>query len=385
LNEKEMLNAFPSKRIFPVDGMAVTAEVWQEAHTYHRRQQQFHAMAAHGPGIVTGLEVIGSDPADSSLYIRPGIAVDSYGQTVVLPESMAYDLGAAQGLLYLLLTHGESHPQADGDQEDGPHHVFAQFGIEAVSALPEAAHVELARIRRQGRDAPIVDAKDASLPGHNEIDLRFRRMIGANAQAPLMLAVSYAGGPEGRRHGHGASFLARALRHGGQPAWVDDGVPLSSELEPYALVYLVGEQAFQLSREEMNVLYAYLQGGGVLLVESCRHSTSGGEPPSDASFFELFASMGIQIEEPDRHHPLLQEPFLFSAPPPGFETEGTPQVLTGGGVIFSTFDYGCLWNGERRGGPATREEIRTAMEWGNNIVAYALGRHGTMESEGEGA
>jgi hypothetical protein len=382
LNQKEMLQAYPSKRVFPVDGMAVTADVWQEAHAYHRRQQQFHAATAHGPGIITGLEVIGSDPADSSLYIRPGLALDTHGQTVVLPEPMAYDLGEARGTLYLLLTHSESHPRPESDQEDGPHHIYVQFGIEAVSDLPETAHVELARIRRQGRDAPIVDAKDRYLPGPNEIDLRFRRQVGAQVQPPVVLGVSYTGGTEGRRHGQGVGLLARSLRTSGQPAWFDDGVPLGDNLSQYAIVCLVGDETFQLSRDEMNALYAYLQGGGILLVESCRHTATGAEPPADASFFDLFASMGVETEELSSDHPLLQGPYLFSVPPPGFETEGTPQVLAGDGVIFSTCDYGCLWGGERRSGPATRDEIRTAMEWGSNIVAYALGRQGTAESEG---
>jgi len=50
-------------------------------------------------------------------------------------------------------------------------------------------------------------------------------------------------------------------------------------------------------------------------------------------------------------------------------------VVISDAVIFSTHDYGCLWQGERRGGSASREEIRSAMEWGSNVVAYALARH----------
>jgi hypothetical protein len=72
------------------------------------------------------------------------------------------------------------------------------------------------------------------------------------------------------------------------------------------------------------------------------------------------------------------EPHLFAAPPPGFETDGTPKVVVGaaaaGRVVWSMCDYGCLWQGERRGRAASREEIRTAMEWGANVVTYALNR-----------
>jgi hypothetical protein len=70
----------------------------------------------------------------------------------------------------------------------------------------------------------------------------------------------------------------------------------------------------------------------------------------------------------------LVEPFLFGASPPGYETEGAPTVSAGDGVVFSTHDYGCLWQGKRRDRAASREEIRSAVEWGSNIVAYAVER-----------
>lgn len=383
MNREDVLRGFPRKRIEPVDGMAVTADVWREAHDYHRLQQRYHALLAHGSGIVVGLEVIASDPPDSSVFILPGIAVDTEGRTIVLPEPTAFDVAKSQGLFYLLLTHAESVPQADEDREDGPLYVHAQFGIEARSALPDAPYVELARIRRQGPDAPLADAKDASRPAANEIDQRFRREIGAAQPEAITLAVSYAGGAASREHGQGATHLARALRRAGQQVWVDGDVTLSPDLEAYTLVYLVGQDAFQLDRDKMNALYAYLQAGGTVLVESCRQAVTG-DPAADAAFSDLLASMGVQLEPLPPGHRLLTEPFLFAAPPPGFETEGEPQVLLGGGVIFSTFDYGCLWRGERRGQPATREEIRTAMEWGANLVAFAAARRRRASTRSEG-
>jgi hypothetical protein len=165
---------------------------------------------------------------------------------------------------------------------------------------------------------------------------------------------------------------------------VDDSVPLAPGLEAYSLVYLVGRDAFQLSADEMNAIYAYLQGGGTVLIESCRHGMPDGDPPADASFADLLASMGIEIEELQAGHGLLSDPFLFSAPPPGFETEGEPRVSVGGGVLFSASDYGCLWRGLRRDRAASREEIRAAMEWGGNIVAYAGQRRGNAREGGKG-
>ncbi len=76
MDNKDLLQEFPAKRIKPVDGLAVTAKVWEEAHEYHRQRQRFHAMLNHGAGVVTGLEVIASDPPDTAVYVQPGIALD---------------------------------------------------------------------------------------------------------------------------------------------------------------------------------------------------------------------------------------------------------------------------------------------------------------------
>jgi len=378
---------FPTKRIEPVDGLAVTAAVWKEAHDYHRAQQRFHNLFSHGPGIIAGLEVSASDPPDSTLYILPGMAVDQRGETIVVTEPVAYDVGTAHGFLYLLLSHEQSRPRSSGSPEE-PLYIHAEFGIEVRSTLPDTPCVELARLRRQSRDSALLNAQDAEHPGPNEIDLRFRRVQGTVPQSIASVAVSHAGSAKGDKasdlpHERGAIYLARALRNSlgslDVPIGsVDLGVPLAPGLESYTLVYLVGHGAFQLNRDEMNALYTYLQGGGTLLFESCRREVDGDNPPADASFSDLLASLGISCQELQPGDSLLVEPHLFAAPPPGFETDGTPKVVVGaaaaGRVVWSMCDYGCLWQGERRGRAASREEIRTAMEWGANVVTYALSR-----------
>jgi hypothetical protein len=178
--------------------------------------------------------------------------------------------------------------------------------------------------------------------------------------------------------GHGLSELALALRHAGKRIWVDDGIALDGRLADYALVYLVAAGKLELDRDEMTAIYDYLQQGGTLLFESCRsHSVDGG---ADTAFLDLLGSMGVELEPVKPGQRLLKEPHLFMKAPPGYETEGEPQVLTGSGVIYSTADYGCLWSGTRRGRAASREEIRTATEWGENILFDALARR--REAEG---
>lgn len=384
MNPEDLIRLFSTRRISPFDGMAVTADIWNEAHDYHRQRQRLHALFSHGTGIVTGLEVIASDPADSSVYILPGIALDPLGRTIVIAEPTAYDLSTADGWLHLTLSYGESRPRPDtsSDSEGGPMYVHAEFGIEAELDAPGANSVELARVWRQDAGYPVSDAQDPEHPGPNEIDLRFRHEIGAAPQKAAAVAVCYAGGDPIEHHGQGADYLVRSLRHSDNlHIWADLGAPITRDLERYAIVYLVGQQEFELSPEEMRAIYDYIQNGGTLFIESCRREITTGNPPADASFAGALKSWGFPLQRLQPGHDLLVQPYLFAAPPSGFETRATPAVLVGNGVIWSTNDYGCLWGGERRDGTPPREQIRTAIEWGTNIIAYALARRQRMKSE----
>ncbi len=376
--DKTLLQDFPTRRIKPFDGLAVTAAIWDEAHGYHRQRHQFHELLSHGPGIVSGLEVIASDPPDTSVYILPGVAIDAEGRAIVLNEPVTYDVGdQAEGRLYLLLSYGESRSKAE---EHGPVYVHSEFGIEVQPRPDDTRSVELARIRRQKRDALIFDAQESTHPGPNEIDLRFRRDVGAATQETVSLAViDVGGGMKDVRHSAGADYVARIFNRcrwsgGRYRVCVDHDIPIGPEMANYTLVYLVGHGAFQLEKAAMEALYAYMEQGGTLLIESCRHAIDSEEPAADTSFYNLMSDLGVELNELRSDHQLLREPFLFAVPPSGFETEGAPRVAVGESVIFSTYDYGCLWQGERRGGSASRSEVRAALEWGSNLVAYAVKR-----------
>jgi hypothetical protein len=382
--KEDLIRLFPTKRVSPFDGMAVTADVWAQAHEYHRQRQQLHALFNNGAGIVTGLQVIASDPPDSAVYILPGVAVDDEGQVIVLPKPRAYNMGTAQGYLYLLLTYGQSGPRADEDEPEGMRFLFDEFGIQATPILPSPPYVELARIWREGRETTIADAQDPSHPELNEIDLRFRQEIGRTLPKVARIAAKTLGDTPCPEHEQGISYLARACRRAGlYQAWVDKNVALDDRLSTYALVYLSARSTFQLERDEMNALYAYLQEGGTVLCEGCRQELTDKGSPADTSFADLLGSFGIELEALPANHDIVSKPNLFRVAPPGFETEGEPGIQIGRGVILSTYDYGCLWQGERRSGPASREEIRTALEWGGNILSWAAERRRGPRQEPE--
>lgn len=382
---RELVGLFPRKRIRAVDGMAVTAEVWEEAHEYHRQLARLHALLQHGAGIVAGLDVIAGDPADSTVYVMPGLAVDSIGQTILVPELRTYDLGTSVGTLYLIAAYQESRAQGEGNrvQEDAPLYVRSQYTLEAVIELPATPYVELARVRRRDAAASIVNAVDHEHVRVNEIDLRYRRLIGA-VQAPMLsIGVVTLRGAEGTRHGEGVAAVAAGLRRDNvAQAVVDRGLTLTSNLAAYDLLVVVGSAALQFTQDEMRALYAYWQSGGVIFYEGCRRNYSQGNPPADTAMVDLLQSFGVRLEPvqppgPDdnaaaAHQGLWRMPYLFAQAPAGFETQGAPLLRMGDGVLVSHADYGCLWRGLRRDRVAQRSEIRDALEWGGNLMMWAV-------------
>lgn len=367
---QELIKNFPIKRIKPLPGMAVTADVWEEAHQYHRQYQGYLTLLSHGAGIVAGLEVIASDPPDTSVYVLPGVAIDPAGQVIVLPQPIAYDIGHdIEGAIHLLISYNESQPRTDnGDQkEGGPLYIRTEFSITAQTTLPDEPRVELAQIWRSSREAVFKDASVPAAPGPNEIDLRFRREVGAPPE--IEVAVSYLGNVSDKKQGQGMNFLAQAINQTGRDyVRVEDDIKIGPSLLTKSLVYLVGQGRFELDQNEMTGLRNYVRRRrGTLLIESL-------DSQAEDSFQNFLSDKELAVEVIPSGHPLLTQPHLFSTPPIGFETHGSPKLLVGDGVIFSTHSYGLLWQGQRRGGPASREEIRTAMEWGSNIITYAAGR-----------
>ncbi len=368
---QEVLRLHPQRRVKAYDGMAVTADTWDLAHDTHRRLLEIHTRFAHGPGIVYGLEVFAGDPPGAQIYVQPGFAVDALGRTIVMPDQRGYDLRAVEGLIYLVLTYEESAPRPDGAySEDAPRYVYSEYALQAVLVPPQTPYIELARFRRQA-GAAMRNAQDAEQPGLNEIDLRSRTEVGAHTPTLVRAAVVMLGSAPDHGHAAGVGNLARSLRTGGvEQRMVVDVLPgLDRTLLNYDLLFLVGLEAVRLSREQIDALTAFRGAGGVVFYESCR-SQSTGDPIADAAFLELMAALGIALQPLADGHPLLRAPHFFAVPAEGFETQGTARLLAGDGVLFSTYDYGCIWNGRRRGRAAGRSEIRSALEFGQNLVAW---------------
>lgn len=391
----KLLNEFPTRKLAPDNGMAVTAEVWKEAHNYHDQYQRFHALLGQGPGILTGLNVAASNPADTSVIISPGVAIDTWGRLMVLREAMHYEIGETNaGLNYIWLRYRESNPRYDSTitDDEARRYQYPQILPGAGSTLTEFPHVKLARLRRRHRIATIFDAADPRHPDLDQIDLRIRQETGASSLQVTMVAVGQIGSVTNAlaRHFQGMSDLAQALNQTGPLALLNGGGQArilvdkldnwsETELNGYSLLYLVDQGAFSVSDQEATILKDYLNAGGTIFIESCCRDLEGAAP-SDTFFVKLAQSLEIELTDVPASKMsistplsrLLAEPFRFAVPPSGFEPQGSFKVAAG--VLASSYDYGCLWQGASRNQLPSREAIRTGLEWGGNIIAYAAAR-----------
>ncbi|MEM7029361.1 MAG: DUF4159 domain-containing protein [Chloroflexota bacterium] len=373
----KLLQEFPRRKLAPIDGMAVTGEVWREAHTYHDQYLRFHTLLGHGPGVLLGMQVTASNPADTSVNISPGVAIDSWGRLIVLPQAIRYEIGETlEGLNYLWLRYRESRPRHDSNITDDESRLyrFPQILPGAGATISEFPHVELGRIRRSTRIAKIVDAADPTNPTVDALDFRFRRDIGAPNTRILYAAAGQIGdvsdqtkhqmwGLQALGHGLKQMALAHPLH-----LMVDHVDWLTADLAPYNLLYLVGSGNAPLKLQEQEVARQFLEAGGTILIETSQRNQLNPASGSNQLTKNLARSLGRPLDDKAQQSPLLQSPFRFATPPPGYEKTG--QILLGDRLIVSTYDYGSLWLGHQRNGTPNRETIRSAMEWGANLMTY---------------
>lgn len=365
---KSNLNLYPQKKIQPFDGMSITAKVWAEAHNYHAQALNAHQHLMHGNGIITGLEVVASEPANSMVFILPGAAVDTAGQVVILTEAVAYDLGQnMEGKLRLLLLHREMKTQAAAQEENNaPAYMQDEFVIVARAEAPDLPYVELARLDRGDVQLPIRDAANFYKPCSNEIDLRFRRPACPPAEEQVMAGVCSLDEPSPAYVNgviHLAGMVARQTHF---HLIAEEAASLDASLLRYGLLFLRLRQTKALDKDQCSALRAFLENGGKLLVEI-------DQPVTDSEVVALLKPAGIVPERLTASHELFQKPNLFFSQPAGALAAEQCGVWSWGGMVLCTSGgYGSLWSGVAAPEQLTRGAIRDALEWGVNLAGYLL-------------
>jgi hypothetical protein len=350
-------------RFEPRDGLVIDAETWQIAHAYHVETGRAHNLAAHGAGILVGLEVV--PVGGANLGVLPGVGIDPRGRFLVVPSPVRVTVeesGSLTGVAYVVLIQPRQSADADG-------RVKEESVVQVVGTLPDEPHLELARVKVAGK-AAITHPADPFDPQAGELDLRYRLAAGGHARGEV--AVAEVSLPDaGEAHVGVAALLARAIGlDGAYRARYHGAIQVGDSLPDSTILYASGNREFTASDGVVNWLRGFLDAGGTLVGDGC-HATPA--DPFGGSFDKLARSLNRQMKRIVGGDRLLWAHHLFAAPPPGLARTDTGMILAGGGVVYCASDYGCILSGAGDP-PPPRSTIHALEEFATNLAATARER-----------
>jgi hypothetical protein len=377
---------FQFKRVNPFEGLVLDANTWKDEQDYHRNQQRLHTLACHRSGIVEGLEVRASQPPDLSLTISAGVAVGPEGNIIVVSQAQSYNLVSKEkGQVHLIIQYREiptaPAPPSEGEQ---PTRILEAYRIREVTQLPDEPYLELARIDFDPFQKSIADAKVPSGPTVNEVDLRFRQSarmapreqvtLGhAGPREQVILGHLVLGEARPDLHRSGLANLAYQVSAQTEHQAVVEGCILDESIARCTLLYVVGNGRFTTDSKGQAALGAFMNGGGTILAEACAEGQPAGSEQGKEfglAFNYLAEQLGAKLALVQRGHPLLDCHHVFSVPPPGAQLEGL--LMAGERIVYSSYDYGCAWDGGYGNNPLPRDTIRSAFELGVNVVTRSV-------------
>ncbi|XGW00349.1 MAG: hypothetical protein ACAF41_15610 [Leptolyngbya sp. BL-A-14] len=423
----------PFQRLQVNDGLLITAQLWQQAHAYHRQRQNTHYQALNQAGIVWGLGVcLIPSPMDvaekyrgqSWLEIQPGLAIDAAGNPIVVPEPIAFRLASPLPLegattVYLTLRYVDPDQlQGQGDRR----FIQETFRIDETITPLAPGEIELCRIVLQaGQDIQLTRSLDAFYPGLNQLDLRHRPQ--AQSRPLNLVRVAQAVAPVNQPDQSVAANLSYLLQslEGLYPAMqgaaVEAVVLQESARFDYDLLHLPYAHLLALTAVEKAFLQQFLQTGAIVFVElslqeanitelctvrqqlqsaiaslmtnqdvrDTRHELETELAAVDANINEQLAAIAAPvlsllhesntsvtaIASIGRDHLLRTRPFLFAQLPC---IDGNPIYLFNwGGIVLAIGTLSSAW-GIDDTLSLPRETIRSAQEMGINLLHFAWKR-----------
>ncbi|MBW4518056.1 MAG: DUF4159 domain-containing protein [Timaviella obliquedivisa GSE-PSE-MK23-08B] len=433
----------PLERLQVTDGLLLTAERWRVAHEYHRQRQNVHYQSLHQPGIVCGLKVgVVAAPEEFAaqyrdrrwLKVQPGVAIDTLGNPIIVPEAIVYRLASepprsGTAVIYLVL----SYVDPDRLQRSvEPELVQETFRIDEKTTPPDALEVELCRIVIQTGSVCLEENADVFSPSINHVDLRYRQQVQAR---PLgMVSVAQVNGAESAPERWAELVRSLPALYPGLGA-----VVAQTALTGDSTADLLTLDSNQLTFDDLTLenLKQHLASGGTVLVNALGHtrffklalirqelqqalatvrrdvSLEAEQQQVEAELAEVETSLQdlletiaqpvktlaeqisfaihdasrhdlghdagddsrVELEDDlrslDRHHPLRSQPFVFAQFP---VIHGMPiEILAWGGIVLVIGDLSEAW-ALTEGLMLPRETIRAAQELGINILHFAWKR-----------
>ena len=435
----------PESRVYPrlevferlqiSDGMTINADRWQQAHTYHRQRQNFHYQALHEAGIVYGLGVaiVPEQPDGRLLQVQPGVAIDVSGNPIIVqrPEEFRLDSNPSEGqtlLVYLVVNHVDPD---DLRRNASAKTVAETFRI--VEKLHLDPHdVEICRIELQSGVAQLQAPANVFSPGLNQLDFRGRRSPQLQSQLRVQVGQVTIGQSSNAAIHTGLMDLQRSLT-GLYPSLYSNLTVKTFSAQALGresaidcqLLHIPYRVLLTLANPGIQRLQIFLAQGGVVLAVAdfaevdlldlldIGQELQAGllEAERDRALFdqtgaqlqtEIVANhsavtqqiaeieqpllaiaprLGLAMTEPgDLHddHPLRWQPFSFSQLP---DRQGHPIVVRNwGGLVLMVGDLTQSW-GPNADPPIPRETLRSAQEWGINLLHFAAQRRHWIQAQ----
>lgn len=359
MNVISKIKYYPKYSLKAYDGMSVTADVWDMAHTEHREEMRAHILSMHKTGIICGLEIHANDPADHYVFISPGVAVDELGRVIVIDQTIAYDFGDEGAGTYRLLLGFAEHEKENSETKVKM--MQREYIIAARQTLPKQPVVELARVTLSAKGAVVRDAKDPNQPKDEELDLRFRDDRTDIKRKITVAAVTYPS--DNSRVYKGWNRLINEMDHMlGVKLIVDMLDDVDERINDYDMVYIGAVGSLNLSANQTALLRNYYNNGKGMLLE-------GLDAEGAKSLKEFSDSYKIQLPDPERDV-FFQKPYFFRVPP---EQITTKHLFFADKFILCNDPLVFPWSGELNDELLQREEIRTNLEWGANLITYCAG------------
>jgi hypothetical protein len=140
------------KRVHYFTGQLLSAEDFQAEQDYHRDKQRRLNLRLHGMGVVSGLHVSANPISANSneIHVSPGVAIDCYGNEIVIDEPQVIPVPAATSPVWLIVAYTETLTDpvpANGETHTQPSRVEEGFKLEYATDPQDENTIRLARLR----------------------------------------------------------------------------------------------------------------------------------------------------------------------------------------------------------------------------------------------
>ena len=280
----------------------MNAKRWRLAHQYHRLRQNLHYQSLNQPGIVEGLGVSPIEaPEDVRaqyrdrrwLQIQPGIAIDVFGNPIIVPHPIEFRLASENRssralTVYLVIRYVD--PENLSRKQSGDL-VEETFRIDEKTEPPGEADVELCRLILSGNagdngvilPVELTRAANVFQPQSAQPNFLYRQTARSRPQTHIEIAgIEHANtAPEGEEKLTQLNALvetAEALNSpicGASPlTWTElvkrgekKGEERQKDLKRYHLLYFPLRSDPSLSEAEEFALRDYVRSGGTIFAD----------------------------------------------------------------------------------------------------------------------